>query len=361
MKKGKIKVALVGCGRISKNHLQAIIAHKNRVDLKALCDNNIDRLDDTLKFFSESFSEKIDVEKFLDYENLIKSIKDGILIIDLIVLATPSGFHSKQVQLAANIGVNVCTEKPMATNWNDGLKMVNACEKAKVKLFVVKQNRLNSTLRLVKSQIENGRFGKIYLVNVNVFWQRPQTYYDQDDWRGTRKLDGGALMNQASHYIDLLDWLIGPVKSLSASIATLGREIEVEDTAVLQISWESGTLGTMSVTMLTYPENLEGSITILGENGTVKIGGKAVNKIEYWKFSDFHDDDLLVEKASYDTTSVYGFGHKPYYGNMVDVLQGISKPECDGREGLKSLELLIAAYRSSKKKEIINLPLKQEL
>ena len=240
--------------------------------------------------------------------------------------------------------------------WEDGLAMVKACDQAGT-LFVVKQNRFNSTLQLVKRQVEAGRFGQLAMVSVNVFWQRPQSYYDQDNWRGTWALDGGALMNQASHYIDLLDWLVGPVESLSASIATLGRDIEAEDTAAMQLRWKCGALGTMAVTMLTYPKNLEGSITLLGETGTVKIGGPAVNQIEHWKFADKSSDDDLVEQASYQTTSVYGFGHPPYYSNMLDALQGKAEALCDGHQGLLSLGLLTAAYRSARDGKSITLPL----
>jgi UDP-N-acetyl-2-amino-2-deoxyglucuronate dehydrogenase len=209
----------------------------------------------------------------------------------------------------------------------------------------------------VKKQLKAGRFGRLAMVAVNVFWQRPQSYYDQDSWRGKWEFDGGALMNQASHYIDLLDWLVGPVQSISASTATLGRNIEAEDTAALQLRWRNGALGTMAVTMLTYPKNLEGSITLLGETGTVRIGGSAVNQIEHWIFSDEAPDDDLVEKASYQTTNVYGFGHPPYYENVLDALQGKNEPLCDGREGLNSLELLIGAYRSARDNQVINFPL----
>jgi UDP-N-acetyl-2-amino-2-deoxyglucuronate dehydrogenase len=245
----------------------------------------------------------------------------------------------------------------MATRWADGVAMVKACDDAGVHLFVVKQNRFNSTLQLVKRQLTAGRFGKLAMVAVNVFWQRPQSYYDQDSWRGTWEFDGGALMNQASHYVDLLDWLVGPVQSVSASTATLGRAIEVEDTAALQLRWRNGALGTMAVTMLTYPKNLEGSITLLGERGTVKIGGPAVNQIEHWAFADECPDDALVEQTSYETTSVYGFGHPPYYANLLDALQGEAEALCDGREGLRSLELLIGAYRSARDGQTVHLPL----
>ena len=224
-------------------------------------------------------------------------------------------------------------------------------------LFVVKQNRRNSTLQLVKRAIEKKRFGRIYMVNVNVFWTRPQSYYNSAAWRGTWEFDGGAFMNQASHYVDLLDWLIGPVESLQAYTATLARNIEVEDTGVVSIRWRTGALGSMNVTMLTYPKNLEGSITILGEKGTVKLGGVAVNQFEQWEFAEPDPDDELVKQASYETSSVYGFGHPLYYDNVISSLRGEAVPETDGREGLKSLEILIAIYLSARDSRRVALPL----
>ena len=245
----------------------------------------------------------------------------------------------------------------MATRWHDGLRMVRACDDANVRLFVVKQNRRNATLQLLKNAVEQGRFGRIYMVNLNVFWTRPQEYYDSAAWRGTWEFDGGAFMNQASHYVDLLDWLIGPIKSLQAYTATLARNIEVEDTGVISVEWRSGALGSMNVTMLTYPKNLEGSITIIGEKGTVRIGGVAVNEIQHWEFSEPHADDEKVKLASYETTSVYGFGHPLYFDNVIKVLRGEASPETDGREGLKSLEVLIAAYLSARDGKRVALPL----
>ena len=171
------------------------------------------------------------------------------------------------------------------------------------------------------------------------------------------EFDGGALMNQASHYVDLLNWLIGPVETVSASTATLCRVIEVEDTAVMQLKWRNGALGTMSVTMLTYPSNLEGSITVIGERGTVKIGGTAVNQIQHWDFYDECEDDKFTEEISYETTNVYGHGHNAYYESMLDSLCGIETDICDGVEGLKSLEIMIGAYRSARDSKIVHLPL----
>ena len=245
----------------------------------------------------------------------------------------------------------------MATRWADGLAMVEACDRAGVRLFVVKQNRRNATLQLVKKAIDRGRFGRIYMATINVFWARPQSYYDSAKWRGTWEFDGGALMNQASHYVDLVDWLIGPVESVQAYVGTLARNIQVEDTATVGIRWRSGALGSVNVTMLAYPRNLEGSITIIGERGTVKVGGVAVNQIEHWEFADSDPDDEQVKAASYETTSVYGFGHPLYYDNVIRTLRGETEPETDGREGLRSLEVLIASYLSARDQRRVALPL----
>jgi UDP-N-acetyl-2-amino-2-deoxyglucuronate dehydrogenase len=245
----------------------------------------------------------------------------------------------------------------MSTRWNDGLRLVKACDEAGVRLFVVKQNRRNATLKLVKQAIEEKRFGRICMVNVNVFWNRPQSYYDSAPWRGTWEFDGGAFMNQASHYVDLLDWLIGPVQSVHAFTATLARDIEVEDTGVANIRWRSGALGSINVTTLAHKQNFEGSLTILGEKGTVRVGGVAVNEIQHWEFADSRAIDANVAQASYTPTSVYGFGHPEYYANVMDSIRGVAEPETDGREGLRSLELLIGIYLSARDGRVVSLPL----
>lgn len=344
IKNRKIRIGVVGCGRISKNHFGSIEKHADHIELVAVCDIN----QATLVEHQAQYK----VPGYQRLEDMLSSEK-----LDLVTICTPSGMHPDQVVLAAKHGVHVMTEKPMATRWQDGIRMVKACDEANVRLFVVKQNRRNVTLQFLKRAIEENRFGKIYMVAINVFWCRPQEYYDSARWRGTWELDGGAFMNQASHYVDLIEWLIGPVEKVQAMTGTLGRDIEVEDSGVLNIRWRSGALGSMSVTMLTYPKNLEGSITILGEKGTVKIGGVAVNDIQQWEFADQRDYDAQVKEANYETTSVYGFGHPLYYKNVVDVMSGEAEPETDGREGLKSLELLIAAYLSARDGRTVALPL----
>ena len=339
----KLRIAVVGCGRIARNHFGSIEKHADNIALVAVCDTDGKVLAD--------HANRYRVPGYRSLEEMLKNEQ-----LDLVALCTPSGIHPDQAVLAAKYRVHVMTEKPMATRWQDGVRMVKACDEAGVRLFVVKQNRRNTTLQLLKRAVEEKRFGKIHMVHLNVFWTRPQSYYDQARWRGTWEFDGGAFMNQASHYVDLLDWIIGPVEKVQCMMSTT-RDIEVEDTGVLNVKWRNGALGSMSVTMLTYPKNLEGSITILGEKGTAKVGGVAVNDIQLWQFEEARDYDADIKAANYETTSVYGFGHPLYYKNVVDVFRGEAEPATDGREGLKSLELLIAAYLSARDGRTVSLPL----
>lgn len=340
----KIRFALAGCGRIAANHFEAMAAHAGECELVGVADVDPVAL--------EAAVAKTGAPGFRSLDAMLAGTDA-----DCVVLATPSGLHAEEAIRVARAGRHVMTEKPMATRWQDGKRMVAACDHAGVHLFVVKQNRRNPTLQLLKHAVASGRFGRLYMVSVNVFWSRPQAYYDSAAWRGTWEFDGGAFMNQASHYVDLLDWLVGPVESVQAYTATLARNIEVEDTGVLSVRWRSGALGSMSVTMLTWPKNLEGSITLLGERGTVRVGGVAVNRIDHWEFADPHPNDALVQEASYQTTSVYGHGHRPYYENVIQALRGRAAPETDGREGLHSLELLIATYLSARDGRRVALPL----
>jgi UDP-N-acetyl-2-amino-2-deoxyglucuronate dehydrogenase len=340
----KIRFALVGCGRIAQNHIEALRKHEAQAELVAVCDTDAQVLRET--------GLKTGAPGFASLTELLAGSKP-----DCVVLATPSGLHPQQAIEAAAAGIDVMTEKPMATRWSDALSMVRACDEAGVRLFVVKQNRRNRTLQLLKKALTQGRFGRLYMVNVNVFWSRPQSYYDSADWRGTWEFDGGAFMNQASHYVDLLDWLIGPVESVMAYTGTLARNIEVEDTGVAALKWRNGAMGSVNVTMLTWPKNLEGSITILGEKGSVRVGGVAVNEIQHWQFETPDPMDAQLDEASYQTTSVYGYGHPLYYESAIRSLREASAPEIDGREGLKSLELLVAMYLSARDGKRVNLPL----
>jgi UDP-N-acetyl-2-amino-2-deoxyglucuronate dehydrogenase len=199
------------------------------------------------------------------------------------------------------------------------------------------------------------------MANATVRWSRPQEYYDQAPWRGTWEFDGGAFMNQASHYVDLIQWLVGPVESVMAKTATLARRIEAEDSGAAVLKFRNGALGVLEVTMLTYPRNLEGSITLIGETGTVKIGGTAVNKVEHWQFASYDDDDKLIEAASTNPPTVYGFGHEGYYRNVLSVLRGEAMADTDGRSGRKSLELILGIYESAKTGREVPFPLRARL
>jgi UDP-N-acetyl-2-amino-2-deoxyglucuronate dehydrogenase len=340
----KLRFALAGCGRIAAKHFESIRRHADRAELVAVCDPDPAAL--------AAATALTGARGFAAYGRMLAEAPA-----DCVVLATPSGLHSQQAREAAAAGRHVMTEKPMATRWADALAMVKACDDAGVRLFVVKQNRRNHTLQLLRRALDAGRFGRIYMVAVNVFWSRPQSYYDSAAWRGTWEFDGGAFMNQASHYVDLLDWLIGPVESVMATTGTLARSIEVEDTGAAVLKWRNGAIGSLSVTMLAYPKNFEGSITVLGERGTVRVGGVAVNQIEHWQFDGAHEMDAELEGASYATASVYGHGHPLYYDNVIRTLRGECEPDTDGREGLKSLELLVAMYRSARDGARVNLPL----
>ena len=342
--KQRFRVALVGCGRISRNHFDAIDKLEG-LEVSAVCDVVEER--------ARQAGEEQGVPWFTSYE---KMLADATA--DVVAICTPSGLHPQHGMMAAKAGKHVVSEKPMAISLTAADELVAACDAAGVHLFVVKQNRLNTPVQLLKRAVDKGRFGRLYMANCTVRWTRPQEYYDQAPWRGTWEFDGGAFMNQASHYVDLVQWLVGPVESVMAKTATLARRIEAEDSGVALFKFRSGALGSMEVTMLTYPKNLEGSITLLGERGTAKIGGTAVNRVEHWSFADYDDDDKLVEVASTNPPNVYGFGHEGYYRNVLAVLRGQATPDTDGRAGRKSLELILGIYESARTGREVPLPLK---
>lgn len=342
-----VRVALVGCGRISGSHVSAI----DRIDgleLVAVADVETQR--------ATALAQDRGIPAFRTLDELLAEVE-----CDVVTVCTPSGLHPSHGIVAARAGKHVVTEKPMAISLADADALVQACDAAGVHLFVVKQNRLNPPIQLLRRAVDKARFGRIYLANTTVRWTRPQEYYDAAPWRGTWEFDGGAIMNQASHYVDLMQWLVGPVESVVAKTATLARRIETEDTGIAVLRFRSGALGVIEVTVLTYPRNFEGSITILGEKGTVKIGGTAVNRVEQWQFSDYDDDDKLIDAANTSPPTVYGFGHEGYYRNVLAVLRGEAKPGTDGREGRKSLELILGIYESAKTGREVPLPLRNRL
>ena len=267
--------------------------------------------------------------------------------VDVIVVLTESGRHADHVVELAQYKKHIVVEKPMALTLDDADRMIAACDRAGIKLFVVKQNRFNVPVLKLREALEAGRFGKLVIGTVRVRWCRTQAYYDQDAWRGTWAQDGGVLANQASHHIDLLEWMMGDVDSVYALGSTALVNIEAEDTAVVSLRFRNGALGVIEATTATRPRDLEGSISILGERGAVEIAGFAVNELRTWNFSEPVPEDCEVrEKYSVNPPNVYGFGHAAYYDHVVQCILHESRQLVDGLEGRRSLELITAIYES---------------
>ena len=282
------------------------------------------------------------VPAFTDMDEMMRAVPA-----DVVVVLTESGNHAKHVIGLTQYGKHIVVEKPMALTVADADEMIRACDAARVKLFVVKQNRFNVPVAKLREAVDAGRFGKLVLGTVRVRWSRNQSYYDQDAWRGTWALDGGVLMNQASHHVDLLEWMMGDVESVFAMTTTALVKIEAEDTAVVTLRFANGALGIIEATTATRPKDLEGSISILGEGGTVEIGGFAVNEMKVWNFAQPQaGDDAVMRDYSVNPPNVYGFGHQAYYDHVVDCIANDRQQLVDGLEGRKSLELINAIYES---------------
>ncbi|PLC53001.1 oxidoreductase [Pollutimonas nitritireducens] len=330
-----LKFALVGCGRIAKRHAELL--GKNQIagaELAAVCDILEERAAATAELFN--------VPGFIDMHRMMREID-----IDVVVVLTESGHHARHVKELAPYGKHIVVEKPMALTMDDADDMIRACERARIKLFVVKQNRFNVPVMKLREALERDRFGKLVMGTVRVRWCRPQSYYDQDAWRGTWALDGGVLTNQASHHVDLLEWMMGEVDSVVAMSTTALAHIEAEDTAVVILHFRNGALGCIEATTAVRPKDLEGSISILGEKGAVEIGGFAVNEMKVWNFVEPEpEDDQVMAKYSVNPPNVYGFGHQAYYKHVVDCIVNQKRHMVDGLEGRKSLELINAIYES---------------
>lgn len=330
-----LKFALVGCGRIAKRHSELLGLNKiKNASLVAVCDVN--------KKKAEKIAEQFNVPYYTDMDEMMQK-----QTIDVVSVLTESGYHAKHVINLAKYGKHIVVEKPMALTLDDADLMVKACDENACKLFIIKQNRFNVPVVKLKQAYEAGRFGKLVLGTVRVRWARHQNYYDQDLWRGTWALDGGVLTNQASHHIDMLEWMMGDVESVFAKANTSLVNIETEDTAVVTLKFKNGALGIIEATTATRPHDLEGSISILGEKGSVVISGFAVNKIQTWSFEQkLKGDQDVLEKYSVNPPNVYGFGHQAYYEHVVDSIINNKKQLIDGISGKKSLELIVAIYNS---------------
>ncbi len=330
-----LNFALVGCGRISKRHSELLANNQiTGAKLVAVCD--------IIKNKAEKIANTFDLPAYTDMHEMMKSND-----IDVVVVLTESGYHAKHVIELAVYGKHIVVEKPMALTLGDADRMIEACDKSGVKLFIVKQNRFNVPVVKAREALEENRFGKLVMGTVRVRWCRPQAYYDQDSWRGTWALDGGVLTNQASHHIDLLEWMMGDVESVYAMSRTALVDIEAEDTAVVTLKFKNGALGIIEATTAVRPKDLEGSLSILGETGSVEIAGFAVNQMKVWNFIEEQDADAdVMEKYSVNPPNVYGFGHQAYYEHIVDSIENDKQHMVDGLVGRKSLELITAIYES---------------
>lgn len=330
-----LNIALIGCGRISVRHAQLLGSGRIvGARLSAVCD--------IVGAKAEKLGSEFKVAHFTDMHDMMRSQKP-----DVVVVLTESGNHARHVLDLVQYGAHIVVEKPMALKLADADAMIEACDAADIKLFVIKQNRFNVPVRKLREAVEKKRFGKLVMGTVRVRWCRPQAYYDQDPWRGTWELDGGVLTNQASHHVDLLEWMMGSVDSVFAMSRTALVDIEAEDTAVVVLRFNNGALGIIEATTATRPKDLEGSISIMGEKGTVEIGGFAVNQMKVWNFAEPEaGDDEVLSTYSVNPPNVYGFGHKEYYDHVVRSVRDDGANLVDGLQGRRSLELISAIYES---------------
>ncbi len=342
-----LKFALVGCGRIAKRHSELLgLGQIAGATLAAVCDVDLPK--------AAAIGAQFSVPYFADMHEMMTSVA-----VDVVVVLTESGNHAKHVVALAQYKKHIVVEKPMALTLDDADAMIRACDRAMIKLFVIKQNRFNVPVMKLRDALEQGRFGKLVLGTVRVRWCRPQSYYDHAPWRGTWALDGGVLTNQASHHIDMLEWMLGDVDSVFAISTTALVKIEAEDTAVVTLKFKNGALGIIEATTAVRPTDLEGSISVLGEGGSVEIAGFAVNKMKTWNFVEPRPgDDDVMERYSVNPPNVYGFGHKAYYEHVVDCIDHNRQHLVDGLEGRRSLELINAIYESIETGKVVHLRFK---
>lgn len=338
--------AIMGCGRISRKHCELLA--QNEVEdarMVAVCDTQTDR--------AQAAGERYGVPWFANIHDLMQAVGDQV---DVISILTESGNHARHTLEVVRYGKAILVEKPMALKLSDADAMIEACDRQGIRLFVVKQNRFNLPVEKLREALDEGRFGKLALGTVRVRWMREQDYYDQDAWRGTWALDGGVLANQAAHHIDLLTWCMGDVESVFAKSCTAGVQIEAEDTAVVVVKFVNGALGVIEATTAARPKNLEGSLSILGERGTVEIAGFAVNEMRHWAFREPRpEDEAVIAACSESPPNVYGFGHKKYLQHVVHCMQRGDRQLVDGLEGRRSLELIAAIYESIETQREVSL------
>lgn len=353
----KYRLGIIGCGRISNNHIKALIENSDKIELVSCCDvirqKALERADEYLLGMNFLGFPKPDI--FLDYKEMI-ALSD----LDIVSICTESGYHAEIANYCMNKGKHVIVEKPMALSKLDAEEMINISKINRVKLCISHQNRFNPSIQQLRVAIETGKFGRIIAANARILWNRGADYYSQATWRGTYELDGGCLMNQCIHNIDLLQWMLGgEIKWVHGTVNNfIHPYIEAEDYGSIQIMFENGAIGNVEGTVCVFPKNLEETLTIIGEKGTVVIGGLAVNKIETWKFGEDKDlEEEVKKKCNQEIQSVYGSGHTPLYRDVIDAIENDRQPLIDGESGKKAMEIILAAYSSSRSCKRINFPI----
>ena len=343
----KLSFAIIGCGRISHKHIEALADNFKEADLVSVCDIIPEKMDKDVEEYYDFMKQRginLDkkINKYTDYKEMLKR-ED----IDAVSICTESGHHAVHALYCLNAGKHVLVEKPMALSLNDADKMIKLSREKNLKLGICHQNRFNSPIQKLRRAVEEGRFGRIINGTARILWNRNDDYYKQAPWRGTKALDGGTLMNQCIHNIDLLQWMMGSeVERIHCERGTFLRNIEMEDFGAILIRFKNGSIGIVEGSACVYPKNLEETLSIFGEKGTVVIGGLAVNKIKTWQFADERDYDKEDENTEID--SVYGRGHTPLYKNFIDAVNENKEPLINGEEGRKALKIILEAYEVCK-------------
>ncbi|MEG1989953.1 MAG: Gfo/Idh/MocA family oxidoreductase [Clostridia bacterium] len=347
-----IKYGLIGCGRISPNHISAAIA--NNVKIVAMCDLFEENIDKILKLFN---LENSGIKKYTNYKEMIKNEK-----LDLIAIATESGKHANIALDCLEENINLIIEKPIALSIDDADRIIKKSQEKNLIVCANHQNRFNKSIQKIREAIDKNMFGKLMYGTAHIRWNRGKDYYEQAKWRGTWEQDGGALMNQCIHNIDLLRWMMGEeIDEVFAYTDNMKHNyIEAEDLGIALIKFKNGAYGIIEGTTNIYPKNLEETLYIFGENGTVKAGGKSVNIIEEWNFSNNNEDvNKIKEVNSENPDSVYGFGHTPLYKNVINAINTNTKPLVDATAGKEALELVLAIYKSAFEHKSVKLPLEK--
>lgn len=349
----KLKFAIIGCGRISYKHVEALCENKDKAILVATCDVVLERAEAKKNEYLQSINDNnINVNVYTDYIKMLEN-ED----IDIVTIATESGYHAEIAINAMNRGKSAIVEKPMALSIKDADKMIQTAKANKVKLSISHQNRFNKPIQKLREAVETNKFGKLINGTARILWNRNMGYYEQAPWRGTWDQDGGTLMNQCIHNIDLLQWMMGgEIDRVYAECDTFMRDIEAEDFGAIIIRFKNGAIGIVEGSACVYPKNLEETLSVFGENGAVVIGGLAVNELKTWRFEN-EDEEKIKDNLQVEIDNVYGKGHTPLFKNVIDAVNNDVEPLINGEEGKKAMSIILAAYKSRKTGMPVKFPL----